>query len=101
VGPRKHPDVGLSMHNLAFLLYDKGELIEAESLLREALNINIKAYSDSHPYTASFLANLAMVLVARGSLKEAEKFFQKAVEIDPEVLSFEIGGPWSNEKKSS
>jgi len=42
-----------------------------------------------------------MVLVARGSLEEAEKFFQKAVEIDPEVLSFEVGGPWSNERKSS
>ena len=89
------------MHNLAFLLYDKGEHIEAESLLREALNINIKAYADSHPYTASFLANLVMVLVARGSLEEAEKFFQKADEIDPEVLSFEVGGPWSNERKSS
>jgi hypothetical protein len=36
VGPRKYPDVG-SLRTI--LLYDKDEHIEAESLLREALNI--------------------------------------------------------------
>jgi tetratricopeptide (TPR) repeat protein len=57
------------------LLYQSGDLEQAETTLRQAVEVN--------PWNATASGNLGVVLLHRGQRAEALEWFEKAVEIDP------------------
>ncbi len=61
-----HPDVAISLNNLAVLLSNTGRIEEAEPLLRRALQIRESNYGPEHPLTAEIVSNLKALLEIRG-----------------------------------
>ncbi|CAM9963441.1 unnamed protein product, partial [Ascophyllum nodosum] len=61
LGPR-HPDVALSLNNLAGLLLSQGKYDDAESLYKRALAILEEALGPRHPDVAENLNSLALLL---------------------------------------
>ena len=51
LGP-EHPNVALSLYNLAYLYHNQGRYAEAERLYKRSLTINEKAFGTEHPYVA-------------------------------------------------
>jgi eukaryotic-like serine/threonine-protein kinase len=58
LGP-DHPDVAMTVHNLAVLRTTEGRREEAEALYRRALAIFERALGPDHPKTAACRAELA------------------------------------------
>ena len=71
----EHPEVAISLNNLALVLRDQGKLAEAEAMLRDALAMQRKLLGDEHPKVAVSLDNLADVLRKQGKLAEADEPF--------------------------
>ena len=72
---KDHPDVALSLNNLALLLQDQGAYAEARPLHDRALAIREKALGMDHPDVAPSLHNLASLLCAQGAYAEARPLF--------------------------
>ncbi len=82
--PKGHPDLSLSLNNLAGLHQAQGDYAKAEPLLARALVINEALYSrdlfpQGHPYLATSLNNLAGVHQAHGDYAKAEPLFRRAL----------------------
>jgi hypothetical protein len=67
LGP-DHPESQFAMANLALILSDEKRYREAERMLREALQGEIKALGDNHPEIGYAWYNLATVEAAQGVL---------------------------------
>ena len=78
VGP-DHPDLAISLNNLANLLCDENKLPEAEILASEALALRQKILSDPHPDLAVSLSTLARILGEEKKLPEDESLLRQAV----------------------
>ena len=74
-GP-EHPDVALSLNNLALLYDAQGNYAEAELLYRRALTINEKTLGPEHPDVATNLNNLAWLYHNQGDYAEAEALYR-------------------------
>ena len=61
-----HPSTLTSVHNVACLLLDKGDLESAGALFREAISGRRRALGDAHLNACISLASLAALLVQRG-----------------------------------
>ncbi|MDP7561017.1 MAG: tetratricopeptide repeat protein, partial [Planctomycetota bacterium] len=85
-GP-EHPDVALSLNNLAGLLRAQGSYSEARPLHERALAILEKALGPEHPDVAGSLNNLAALLEDEGSYAEARPFFERSLSITLRHLS--------------
>ena len=70
VGDR-HPEVASGMSILGQWLSESGEYIEAESLLRGALDIQLEVLKPDHPRLATTRVYLAEVLLATSQINEA------------------------------
>jgi serine/threonine-protein kinase len=89
----RHPDVGLSINNLAATLYWLGEYERAVPLLREALGIWLEAYGEQASVTATVRHNLGQSLLDGGDAAAARPELERALAIrearnrpdDPEV----------------
>jgi serine/threonine-protein kinase len=64
----------------------KGEYAEAETLMREALDLTRKFVGANHPQVATRLNYLASLLLLRGNYVEAEAAVRSALEIQQRVL---------------
>ncbi len=64
------------MGGLGLVVSERGNLAEAERLLRRAL--------DLAPFSSGLHNNLGELLRRRGRLDEAEPFYRKALELDPD-----------------
>ncbi len=53
-----HPDVALSLNNLAVLYYSQGKYSEAKTFLQQALDIAEIKLGTNHPDTLLFRENL-------------------------------------------
>jgi len=82
----RHPDVGQTLHNLAFAYTNQGKYTDAEGLYKRALVIREKALGTSHPDLAQTLNNLALVYRAQGKYSEAEGLFERALAIREKAL---------------
>lgn len=81
LGP-KSPALAAALSNLSGLLARRGEVVEAEALLRRGLEIRLECYGDDHPEVAhslNLLANLMYYQLDR--LEEAETLYEKALAI--------------------
>jgi len=82
----RHPDVALSLNNLAGLYSAQGRYGEAEPLHQEALLIRREQLGKHHPDVARSLSNLATLYEGQGRYGEAEPLLQEALSIQREQL---------------
>ncbi|MEM6783578.1 MAG: tetratricopeptide repeat protein, partial [Bacteroidota bacterium] len=85
LGP-DHPDVALSLNNLAFLLRATGDYAGARPLLERALAIRETALGPGHPRVATSLNNLAGLLEATGDYVGARPLYERALAIRETAL---------------
>ncbi len=71
------------------MLHDKGQLDEAEKLLRESLAMHRKLQGNENPDVGASLNNLASVLRDKGQLDEAEKLLRESLALDRKLLGNE------------
>ena len=83
----RHPDFGSALINLAYLLYDKGDMDGALRLSRYALDVYQKSYDGAeHPDIAMAQNNLAMWLMETGGYGEAEILLRDALDMRIRML---------------
>ncbi len=86
-----HRDVSTSLHTLAGVLQDQGDLAGARRHLERALEIDAQVLgTELHPSVAASLHALAGVLKAQGDLAGARRHLERALEIDAQVLGTEL-----------
>jgi tetratricopeptide (TPR) repeat protein len=85
LGP-EHPDVALSLNNLAIVYERQGRYGEAEAAHARALPILEKALGPEHPHVASSLSGLATVYERQGRYGEAEAANARALAILEKAL---------------
>ena len=81
-----HPDVGLSLNNLAGLYHDEGQYAKAEPLLQRSLKILEKSLGPDHPDVAVCLNNLATLYYTQGQYAKAEPLYQRSLKIGEKTL---------------
>jgi CHAT domain-containing protein len=84
--PQGHPDLALSLNNLAFLHKEQGEHAKAEPLFARALRMREglypKAlYPQGHPDVALSLNNLAMLYYTQRDYAKAARLYARALEM--------------------
>ena len=80
LGP-DHPNVALSLNNLAGLYKDQGKYPHAEPLFRRALAISEKTLGRDHPDVATTLENLAQLYREVGHADKAKPLDKRAAAI--------------------
>ena len=85
LGP-DHPDVGITLTNLAILYTVQGKYAEAEPLYQRALRIWEQALGLDHPQLAYPLNGLANLYREQGKVGEAELLYQRALQISEQAL---------------
>jgi CHAT domain-containing protein/tetratricopeptide (TPR) repeat protein len=81
-----HPNVALSLNNLAEPLRAQGKYAEAEPHFRRALEINEKSLGSDHVDVATSLINLAGLLRERGDYKAAIPLARRSLVIRVKAL---------------
>jgi tetratricopeptide (TPR) repeat protein len=94
-----HPQVAITLNNLAALYIAQYRYGEAEPLLNRSLDITAKTVGSSSPAYAHILANLALVAQKRQRLEDAERQFEQALAILERTLGPDdrrVGGLLNN-----
>lgn len=86
VGPN-HPDVAMSLNNLAELYRAQGQYELAKPLHKRALTIREQALGPDHPLVATSLNNLAESYLAQGQDEQAGMLFKRALAVMEKTLS--------------
>ncbi len=81
-----HPDVALSLSNLAALAESRGQLEESIDFSRQSIELHRKLYGDRHPHTASAMWTLANALRRAGHVSEAIDTTRAVLDIQLEQL---------------
>jgi len=71
-----------SLYEIAYLLYDRGDLQASEELYREALEVGGDAVDERDPATPKILNNLGLILHSRGDYEGAEALYRQALAIN-------------------
>ena len=74
-------------------LINAGKYEEAETFIRRALELQIRAVGEQHPYTLVYRSDLGRTLFRLGRFAEAEQVFRTALEqgrADPRTLDWEV-----------
>jgi len=66
-----HPDVAISLNNLAAHYHAQGRYADAEPQNKRSLAIEGKAFGPDHPAVAAELNNLALLYQAQGRYADA------------------------------
>jgi len=93
-----HPDVAISLNNLAELDRAQGAYPKAEPLYVRALDIKEKALGPMHPDVALSLNNLAMLYQGQGAYPKAEPLLSRATDIRESQLRSSLA-PLSESRK--
>ena len=80
LGP-DHPDVAISLNNLAALYDTQGDYAKAEPLYERSLAVLEKALGPDHPSVATSLENLAALYRTTNRDAEAELMEKRAAKI--------------------
>jgi len=84
-----HPDVAISLNNLAELYRAQGIYQAAEPLYKRSLAILEKALGSEHPNVATSLNNLAGLYESQGNYPSAEPLYKRSLAIREKVLGTE------------
>lgn len=79
-------DVCRSLNGIALIKYAANAPIEAENLLRRAVQLHEKAQRRHHPYLATNLTNLGILYTAQNRFAEAECVLERAKVIQDQAL---------------
>jgi serine/threonine protein kinase/tetratricopeptide (TPR) repeat protein len=82
----QHPQVAMSLHNLAHVLRRQGKHAEAVELFRESLAIRRAVSGDDHPVVARTMYSLGYELVALGRRSEGEALYRQALAQQRKLL---------------
>ena len=85
LGP-DHPDVAISLNDLANLYQRQSRYADAEMLYKRSLAISERALGPDHPDVAASLNNLAMLYKDRGRLPDAEQLIKESLAITEKGL---------------
>jgi tetratricopeptide (TPR) repeat protein len=85
----EHPDVALSLNNLAELYQEMGNYQKAEPLYQRSLAIREKLLGLEHPDVALSLNNLAELYREMGNYQKAEPLYQRSLAIREKLLGKE------------
>ena len=80
------PDYAISLHNLASVFIDLGDLSSAEARLRETLTIRRKVLGNDNPMLTYTLNNLGYVLLEKGDWQDASPYLKEALELSTRRL---------------
>jgi CHAT domain-containing protein len=81
-----HPDVAISLNNLAELYRNQGKYAQAEPLYQRSLAILEKAPGTDHLSVATSLNNLASLYDDQGKYTQAEPLYQRSLTIREKAL---------------
>ncbi len=81
-----HPDIAISLNDLALLYSSQGRYSEAEPLYRQALEMNQRLLGDEHPDVATSLNNLGFLYSSQGRYSEAEPLYRQALQMRKRLL---------------
>jgi len=82
----EHPDVAISLNNLAGLCQSLGDDTKAEPLYQRALAIEEKAFGPEHPAVVESLNNLTVLYLYRGDHARAQPLCRRALAIQEKAL---------------
>lgn len=82
----EHPDVAISLNNLAELYRIQGRYTDAMLLLKRALRIREKILGADHPDMANSLNSLAALYQSQGQYSDAKPLYQRALMIQEKTL---------------
>ncbi|MEH2320876.1 tetratricopeptide repeat protein, partial [Nostoc sp.] len=85
----EHPDVALSLNNLAYLYDSQGRYSEAEPIYIQALALTRKLLGEEHPDVALSLNNLAALYDSQGRYSEAEPIYIQVLALRRKLLGEE------------
>ena len=85
LGP-DHPDVALSLGNLAELLINQEQYASAEPLIRRSQAIWEEALGPDHPEVATSINNLALIFKKQGKYAAAEALYYRSLSIREKAL---------------
>jgi nucleoside phosphorylase len=88
LGP-EHPDVAISLNNLAYVYCMRAEYEKAEPLYRRALNIQEQQLGSEHLDVARSLNNLADLYSNQRKYEKAEPLYRRALNIQEQQLGSE------------
>jgi tetratricopeptide (TPR) repeat protein len=75
-------EIAILLSNLSVVTQNLGNLIEAEKLLKTAIEIDEKYRERTHPFLSIRYSNIATLEIDLGNLKDAKEYLMKAIEID-------------------
>jgi tetratricopeptide (TPR) repeat protein/CHAT domain-containing protein len=81
-----HPDMAMTLNNLALVHEHQGRFAAAEPLYQRAIRIYEKRLGSDHPSLATTLTNLADLYAAQAKYVEAVSLYQRAVQIREKSL---------------
>ena len=81
-----HPDVAITLNNLAFVMHDKGDVKTAIELSKESLEINKRALGAEHPSVARGMNNVAMWMIETHDIVAAEQLLRETLELRKKAL---------------
>jgi CHAT domain-containing protein len=81
-----HPDVALSLNNLAQLYHAQGRYTDAEPMYKRSLTIREKTLGADHPDVAASLNNLAELYRTQGRYADAESRYKRSLAIKEKAL---------------
>ncbi|AKB35897.1 Kinesin light chain [Methanosarcina siciliae C2J] len=84
--PPEHPDIGATLHKMAWLYKDMGRYKDALPLYQRSLEIRKKVLGLEHPDVADTLNRTAWVYFEMGDYKKAKPLYQQALEIRENML---------------
>jgi tetratricopeptide (TPR) repeat protein len=80
------PETAEALNGLALTYQSLARYIDAEPLLRRAIEIDEKVLGKDHPNVARDYNNLAVLLRDQGKYDQAEPLYRRAIEISEKVL---------------
>lgn len=85
----EHPDTLTSMSNLAFTLWNQGDLAGARVIEEEVLAVRRRLLGDEHPDTLTSMNNLASTLWDQGNFVGAQELQERALAVRRRLLGGE------------
>ena len=77
--PKGHPDFMYTLNDIGLAHLRREDYAAAEGFYRQALDLAVTAYGESHAYTISILGSLASSLRGQGKLEEAATLLERVL----------------------
>ncbi len=75
-----HPDTAIALSNLGVINFNLRNYAQAETYLRQALDMQEEVFESNHPQVGTVLANLGATLAASKQVSEAKRTLTKSVD---------------------